>query len=274
MAGFERQPGQKSQAASPETEAIQQFFEFFLSTNTAPASPTISAPEIARLLQTPLLNQQIFANSFLAIIDQSNMKYVYMGPAAKDFTGHETSVLMEKGMGFLLEFLIPEDLNFLLTVFPRMHQVVASLPIEKKLYTHFYYNFRLNTSTGINHLHQQTIPLALNDRGENYLVLAVLSNVSEFKKDNTVHYKLLLKMPGAPVEVLAAGNSKQAETPLTKRETEITQHLSDGKDSQDIADQLFISQATVRTHRKNILEKTGAKNVAHLVQLALANGWI
>lgn len=42
----------------------------------------------------------------------------------------------------------------------------------------------------------------------------------------------------------------------------------------EIADKLFLSMRTVEGHRKNLLEKTGARNVAGLVLQAMRNGWI
>jgi DNA-binding CsgD family transcriptional regulator len=53
---------------------------------------------------------------------------------------------------------------------------------------------------------------------------------------------------------------------LTVREIEIIGLIMQGYTNQEIADKLFISYETVRTHRKNILLKTGAKNTATLIK--------
>jgi DNA-binding CsgD family transcriptional regulator len=52
---------------------------------------------------------------------------------------------------------------------------------------------------------------------------------------------------------------------LTIREVEILSLIMLGLTNHEIADKLFISYETVRSHRKNILEKTGAKNTAALI---------
>jgi DNA-binding NarL/FixJ family response regulator len=52
---------------------------------------------------------------------------------------------------------------------------------------------------------------------------------------------------------------------LTVREMEILSLIMQGLTNQEIAKKLFISFETVRSHRKNILEKTGAKNTAALI---------
>lgn len=56
---------------------------------------------------------------------------------------------------------------------------------------------------------------------------------------------------------------------LTKREKEILKLLTEGKTSQVIADELFLSPLTVDTHRKNILHKFQVKNVAELINVAV-----
>lgn len=61
---------------------------------------------------------------------------------------------------------------------------------------------------------------------------------------------------------------------LTHREKEVLQLIASGLTNQEIADKLFISNTTVETHRKNLLQKFGAKNVASLVNLATRNGFI
>ena len=59
---------------------------------------------------------------------------------------------------------------------------------------------------------------------------------------------------------------------LTKREIEIVQQISKGHTSQQIAANLFISVSTVETHRKNIIQKLGTKNVAELIRFATREG--
>lgn len=61
---------------------------------------------------------------------------------------------------------------------------------------------------------------------------------------------------------------------LTERETEIIQHISEGKQSKEIARLLFISENTVEYHRKKLIKFFNACNTAHLVAIALAKGLI
>lgn len=62
--------------------------------------------------------------------------------------------------------------------------------------------------------------------------------------------------------------------PFTKREIEILRHLSLGKDTKKIAQELYVSINTVETHRGNILSKTNAKNMVELVADCVRKGII
>ena len=64
---------------------------------------------------------------------------------------------------------------------------------------------------------------------------------------------------------------KQAgdEPALSKREKEILYLLFKENSNKEIANQLYISLRTVETHKRNIMEKTGAKNLAGLVKYAI-----
>lgn len=89
-----------------------------------------------------------------------------------------------------------------------------------------------------------------------------------------MHFEFTMTEPAKHSRETPGKNARTQECPLTNREMTIVKCLANGNNSLEIAHTLFISHSTVRTHRKNILRKAGARNVAHLVQLALANGWI
>ena len=58
---------------------------------------------------------------------------------------------------------------------------------------------------------------------------------------------------------------------LTKREVETIRLISEGNSTPEIAEKLFISENTVKSHRKNIYQKSGVKNVAELIRFAREN---
>lgn len=55
----------------------------------------------------------------------------------------------------------------------------------------------------------------------------------------------------------------------TQSELLILRHIAEGYSSREIAEKLALSENTIEGHRKNLFLKLEAKNVAHLVSLAL-----
>jgi DNA-binding NarL/FixJ family response regulator len=73
------------------------------------------------------------------------------------------------------------------------------------------------------------------------------------------------------------GGTPRANLPrpdVSDREKEVLTLLARGLNSHEIAAELYISKNTVDTHRKNLLSKTGAKNVAELIGWAANAGLI
>jgi two-component system, NarL family, response regulator NreC len=78
-------------------------------------------------------------------------------------------------------------------------------------------------------------------------------------------------------EYLATTERNPAETldrPLTGREREVLQLLSEGHSNQAIASSLHLSPTTVATHRKNIMKKLHLHRITELVRYAIRNGII
>jgi two-component system response regulator NreC len=61
---------------------------------------------------------------------------------------------------------------------------------------------------------------------------------------------------------------------LSTREKEILQLLASGKTNREIAELLFISVATVETHRNNVFQKLHLHNLAELILYAVRKGLI
>lgn len=56
---------------------------------------------------------------------------------------------------------------------------------------------------------------------------------------------------------------------LTRREKEVLELIADGLTNNEIAVKLFVSVTTVDSHRKNLLSKFQARNIASLVKMAV-----
>ena len=61
---------------------------------------------------------------------------------------------------------------------------------------------------------------------------------------------------------------------LTLRELDVLKRISEGKNTQEIAQELCVSTNTVDTHRRHLMYKLDARNVADLIMTAISKGII
>ncbi|MCI0393131.1 MAG: response regulator transcription factor [Acidobacteria bacterium] len=77
-----------------------------------------------------------------------------------------------------------------------------------------------------------------------------------------------------PSEIAAHLAEHLGDEALTPREIEVLQRIAGGNRNRDIAEQLFISEETVKVHIKHIMEKLGANDRTQAVAIAVRRGII
>jgi DNA-binding CsgD family transcriptional regulator len=74
----------------------------------------------------------------------------------------------------------------------------------------------------------------------------------------------LANMAGEP---FAADETKREGLGITRREMEILELIAQGMSNREIAEKLFVSENTVKTHSSRVFDKLGAKRRTQAVQL-------
>jgi DNA-binding CsgD family transcriptional regulator len=67
---------------------------------------------------------------------------------------------------------------------------------------------------------------------------------------------------------------QNSEGVLTKTQIKVVQALSDGLTAEEVAGMRFRSVSTIRKHIEQARERLGARNVTHMVKLAIQQGLI
>jgi two-component system response regulator DesR len=73
---------------------------------------------------------------------------------------------------------------------------------------------------------------------------------------------------------LVAAAVETGASPLTGRETDVLRTAADGFTTDEIAERLHLSPATVRNYLSNAIEKAGAKNRVDAIRIAREAGWL
>jgi DNA-binding NarL/FixJ family response regulator len=77
-----------------------------------------------------------------------------------------------------------------------------------------------------------------------------------------------------PTEVASEIAEHSDDDSLTSREIDVLQGVAAGRSNKVIAAKLTISEDTVKTHMRSILEKLGANDRTHAVMIALKRGFL
>lgn len=77
-----------------------------------------------------------------------------------------------------------------------------------------------------------------------------------------------------PPDIASEVAEHATDDELTTREIDVLRLIADGKSNKQIADQLLIGEATVKSHVTNILSKLAANDRAHAVTIGLKRGII
>jgi DNA-binding CsgD family transcriptional regulator len=87
--------------------------------------------------------------------------------------------------------------------------------------------------------------------------------------------KVILKEVLVPVAPSFVQNArKQEELGITPRELEILELIAQGMSNREIAEKLFVSENTVKTHSSRVFDKLGARRRTQAVQLGKEAGLI
>ncbi|WP_185269378.1 response regulator transcription factor [Chryseobacterium bernardetii] len=126
-----------------------------------------------------------------------------------------------------------------------------------------------------------TSVIMFSNRSERSIIMQSIQNgASGYLLKNTSIEELVICIQGAlSGDIVFCNETKQiiSKPPqndqpiprLTKREKQILHLVAQGKTSNMIAEELFLSPLTVDTHRKNLLQKFHAKNSTELVNQAI-----
>jgi DNA-binding CsgD family transcriptional regulator len=212
------------------------------------------------------------------LLDYTTGKYITMSKSAEAILGFNPKEFMHGGLDFTIELYEKEHLKtFNSRIFPDRLEILKKIPPEKHADYLFSYNLCVKNREGeyMNLLQRNTFVKSDTD-GNPLLSLGLVINIDHYRKQNPV-IQLVEKInndsPNELPEVIFKKSYYLGEMDriISKREREILLRMAEGLTSKEIAAKLFISEGTVITHRKHMLQKTGCLNVAALITFALTN---
>lgn len=176
-----------------------------------------------------------------------------------------------------LALIHPEDLPFFVDFESRVVDFKMNLPADKIMKYKSQYGYRVKRADGAYiPILQQSVTIQCDEEGAVLRNLVIHTDITSLKPMPGNRSLSFIGLDGEPsyYNIGQEDNLIPEKPLLTKREQEILFLLSQNKTTVEIAQSLFISPATVSTHRKNMHHKTGTHNVLELVMKAVEKGWL
>jgi DNA-binding CsgD family transcriptional regulator len=104
-----------------------------------------------------------------------------------------------------------------------------------------------------------------------FAVLGGWLGIKLTKKKETIVFKEVLVSSDAP---FALNHEKLRKLSITPRELEILELIANGMSNREIAEKLFVSESTVKTHSSRLFDKLSAKRRTQAVQIGKELGLI
>lgn len=214
--------------------------------------------------------------SFQYVFDFPNKNFLYVSPGAKNLFGINPATFLPQEF---VDRIHPDDISHYVYI----QELVAHFlfeHIDKNEIPKYKVSFQFRIKDAKENyrlfLHQ-AIALSVD---ENYNLSTVFVNHSIIDHITKINNKTVsfLHLNGGEsyygIHSLEDLEHVQSKLAISNREIEILKLISEGFSSKDIANYLYISLDTVRTHRRNILNKTNFKNLTQAVGHYIREGLI
>jgi len=235
-------------------------------------------------------------NLFYAVVteDKGNYKFAYMSQSAETLTGYSLSnFTSDEGFSFFYS-ITPPEYRVLILKQEAHHWKRArhsDLDVSKP--------FILEMEGAIEHMNQTVMPmgliavileftehklpkLAINSYLLNDVIPEERLLTSKMETESILRgiHKVLKEVSNhssAEVDVdypIRLSYPRYHDVDITKQEYRVLKLLAGGLSTKEIGDKLFISVFTVETHRRHLLQKFKATNIAEMIKMATKLFWL
>ncbi len=215
--------------------------------------------------------------SFQYILDINTRRFDYVSESVKDVLGFNSQNFTLQDYA---DLVCSEDLDYVVHCEKLIEFFLFEFidKSERLFYKHIY-PLRMRNSLNQSNLYlRQTISISADDQ---YRISKVFTNQSKIDhitsvKNGTVSF-IDIRGHRSYFNIRTKSdliNPSPVIRRLTNREIEILKLLSEGFSSKEIANRLFISYNTVRTHRNNILKKTKCFSINQVIGKYIKKGVI
>ncbi|MGK7391050.1 MAG: LuxR C-terminal-related transcriptional regulator [Candidatus Cyclobacteriaceae bacterium M2_1C_046] len=217
-----------------------------------------------------------------SVFNHSTFKYDYISPNVEQMLGIPAEIITAIDyQEFVKRYIHPEDLQiFSLKLFPEVVKFIKEIVPEDATRVSIHYNYRMKTiEDDWIRIEQQTSPIKTDEKGNILLEQSFYTQLgkADFMELQPIKLSIFLQDSNGCYNLQYSKiyyRGKGREYNVTHRELEILKMLAKGKTSSQIGKALNISENTVITHKKNMLNKFNLKNANELIAYGFKSGFL
>jgi DNA-binding CsgD family transcriptional regulator len=238
-----------------------------------PVSPEENGSNVHSQFNYAMLEKLIEASpAFVYVYHHQMQRCIYASSNLELLFGHPPEALLGKTNEEMVGLVHSTDTDNVRKAETAFIDALYGIPPIQRKNTKSIMNYRLRRGNGtIAWVQQQKTVIDPQSKSGSLLVVSMITDISVTRKCHEFFSAIIYYDASHGWVELGAEDEAQQ---LSNREAQILGLLSKGKSSKIIANELSISVNTVNNHRKNMLLKTGANNIAELVSYGLSRGLI
>ena len=251
------------------TDFVQQT----IAANSGLAPDTVGLPwynEAANLLLST-------SNSYAYVVDYRTGGYAFFSNSFSEVVNYPDQLLRTGGIRCYTSLIHPHDWEIIdNALFKAMYGFMGSALVKPDTKYRFVFNYRLQQPDGkLLNIRQISHYNKLDQQGKPLICSGICTLIPYPVPTHKITY-LLQSLnnnnlwENEDVKTFMPGES--VVSTLSPSELKILHWIRNGYSSEKIAEHLNRSLHTIKTHRKNMLEKTHTRNTAELLQFSLTNG--
>lgn len=218
-------------------------------------------------------------NSYSYLVDYRTGNYVYLSEAFNAVVNYPVNLLKKEGISYYFSLIHRDDWKIInKPIFNAISKFLAEVRRQQEVKYRFIYNYRIQKPNGeIVTIRQINNFLKLDESGNPLINAGVCTVIPYAVPNNKITFLIQSQNSYQTWEnedVKTFVPDQTLPYKLSPSELHVLHWIKDGYNSEKIAEKLNRSLHTIKTHRKNMLEKTQCKNMAELLQFSLTNGLI
>jgi DNA-binding CsgD family transcriptional regulator len=217
------------------------------------------------------------SRSMFFLFDNVNPGYHFVSKSAAGVLGYSREEIIDNGFAWLFSLLSPAELEYKKKCMDDVFGFIRTLGPEEVLRSCVRFDTvaMRKDGTAIHLLEEMMFP-EVDTSGAPLLTSCFLHDLSDYGNSGQRQCTILLETDGGRETVFSKRYliGKKGSGPLSPREIEVLEQFSQGLNTRQVAERLFVTENTIKTHRKSILFKLNVQNTAEAVKVSMQNDWL